>query len=82
MNHYTQLTKNMVKHLKKGEEVSLNALLVKIKEDKLVLTIKQEGREMEAFYRLDKGDYFGLSKEQLRDIFSQKERPIFTAVKK
>ena len=82
MNHYTQLTKNMVKHLKKGEEVSLNALRVKIVEDKLVVTLKRDDQEMELFYRLEKGDYFGLSKEQLKDIFAQREKPIFTTNKR
>lgn len=82
MVYYTQFTKNMVKHLKKGEEVSFNALRVKIVEDKLIVTLKRENQEIELFYRLEKGNYFGLSKEQLKDIFSQKEKPIFTSNKR
>ncbi len=82
MLNYTKLTKNMVKHLKKGEEVSLNALRVKIVEDKIIITIKEGSRETELFYRLEKGDYFGFSRDQLKNIFSQREEPIFITNKK
>ena len=82
MNQYTRLTQNMVKHLKKGEEVSFNGLLVKIVEDKLVVNFKRDKQETELFYRLESGNYFGLSKEQLKDIFSQKEKPIFSTSKR
>lgn len=79
MKSYTALTQNMFKHLAHGEEVQYGAFRVKTLEDKIIVRgVLQDGREMELHYRLRPGKDAGFSKEQLKNIFAFREKPLFS----
>ena len=76
---YTALTQNMFKHLARGEEVQYGAFRVKTVDDKIVVRgVLQDGREMELHYRLRQGKEAGFSKEQFKNIFAFREKPLFS----
>ena len=75
---YDRLTKNLFKHLAKGEEVQYMNLLIRKEGDRIVVKGRLEsGEEVELFYRAERGHMFGLSKEQLKRIVTFKEKPLF-----
>ena len=79
MKSYTALTQNMFKHLAHGEEVQYGALRVKMVDDKIIVRgVSQDGREMEWHYRLRQGKEAGFSKEQFKNIFAFREKPLFS----
>ena len=76
---YTALTHNMFKHLARGEEVQYGAFQVKTVDDKIIVRgVLQDGREMEVPYRLRQGKEAGFSKEQFKNIFAFREKPLFS----
>ena len=76
---YTALTQNMFKHLAQGEEVQYGAFRVKMVDNKIVVRgVLQDGREMELHYRLRQGKEAGFSKEQFKNIFAFREKPLFS----
>ncbi len=76
---YTALTQNMFKHLARGEEVQYGTFRVKTVDDKIVVRgVLQDGREMELHYRLRQGKEAGFSKEQFKNIFAFREKPLFS----
>jgi hypothetical protein len=78
MKKYTALTQNMFRHLARGEEVQYNAFQDKSVEDKLiVLGQYQDGLEVEMQFRRRPGKEAGFSKEQFKNIFAFREKPIF-----
>jgi len=78
MKTYTALTQNMFRHLARGEEVQYNAFQVKSVEDKLIVRGQyQDGREVEMHFRRRPGKDAGFSKEQFKNIFAFREKPLF-----
>jgi hypothetical protein len=76
---YTALTQNMFKHLARGEEVQYGTFRVKMVDDKIIVRgVLQDGREMELHYRLRQGKEAGFSKEQFKNIFAFREKPLFS----
>lgn len=78
MKRYDSFTQNLFRQLAKGNQVLYRDFLLTVKEDKLVVRAASEGKQIEFHYRLRKGDDFGFSKEQLKDIFANREKPIYT----
>lgn len=79
MKSYTALTQNMFKHLARGEEVQYGAFHVKTLDEKIIVRgVLQDGREMELHYRLRPGKEAGFSKEQFKNIFAFREKPLFS----
>jgi hypothetical protein len=79
MKKYTVLTQNMFRHLARGEEVEYQAFRVKTTDGKLVIRgALPDGREMELHYRLRPGKEAGFSKEQFKNIFAFREKPLFS----
>lgn len=79
MKKYTALTQNMFRHLARGEEVQYGAFRVKTADEKLVVRgVVQDGREVELHYRVRPGKEEGFSKEQFKNIFAFREKPIFS----
>jgi hypothetical protein len=79
MKKYTALTQNMFRHLARGEEVQYQSFRVKAADEKLVVRgALQDGREVELHYRLRPGNEVGFSKEQFKNIFAFREKPIFS----
>ncbi len=75
---YDRLTKNLFKHLARGDEVQYLNLLIRKDGDRIVVRGRLEGgEEVELFYRAEKGDMYGLSKEQMKRIVAFKEKPLF-----
>ena len=78
MKKYTALTQNMFRHLSRGEEVQYNGFEVKSVDDKLIVRGQYpDGRELEMHYRRRPGKESGFSKEQFKNIFAFREKPIF-----
>ena len=76
---YTALTQNMFKHLARGEGVQYGAFRVKTVDGKIIVRgVLQDGREMELHYRLRQGKEAGFSKEQFKNIFAFREKPLFS----
>jgi hypothetical protein len=76
---YTALTQNMFKHLAHGEEVQYGTFRVKTVDGKIIVRgVLQDGREMELHYRLRQGKEAGFSKEQFKNIFAFREKPLFS----
>ena len=76
---YTALTQNMFKHLAHGEEVQYGAFRVKTVDDKIIVRgVLQDGREVEMHYRLRQGKEAGFSKDQFKNIFAFREKPLFS----
>ena len=76
---YTALTQNMFKHLARGEEVQYGAFRVKTVDNKIVVRgVLQDGREVELHYRLRQGKEAGFSKDQFKNIFAFREKPLFS----
>ena len=79
MKRYTALTQNMFRHLARGEEVEYQAFRVKTSDGKLVVRgALKDGREVELHYRVRPGKEAGFSKEQFKNIFAFREKPIFS----
>ena len=79
MKRYTALTQNMFKHLARGEEVQYRSFQVKSIEDKLVVRgMLQDGRAVELHFRRRPGKEAGFSKEQFKNIFAFREKPLFS----
>ena len=79
MKQYTALTQNMFRHLSRGEEVQYNAFQVKCVEEKLIVRGKhQDGREVELHFWRRPGKDAGFSKEQFKNIFAFREKPIYS----
>jgi hypothetical protein len=79
MKKYTALTQNMFRHLARGEEVQYRAFQIKSVEDKLIVRGElQDGREVELHYRRRPGKEAGFSKEQFKNIFAFREKPLFS----
>lgn len=79
MKKYTVLTQNMFRHLARGEEVQYQAFRVKSTDGKLIVRgARKDGREMELHYRVRPGREAGFSKEQFKNIFASREKPIFS----
>ncbi len=79
MKKYTALTQNMFRHLARGEEVQYQALRVKTMEGKVIVRgAYKDGHEVELHYRLRPGKEVGFSKEQFKNIFASREKPLFS----
>lgn len=77
MKRYDALTQNLFRQLAKGNQILYMNFLLTVKEDKLVLRATLEGREFEFHYRLRKGQDYGFSREQFKNIFSNREKPMY-----
>ena len=79
MKKYTALTQNMFRHLARGEEVQYGAFRIKTAEEKIIVRgVVKDGHEMELHYRLKQGNEAGFSKEQFKNIFAMREKPLFS----
>ena len=79
MKKYTALTQNMFRHLARGEEVQYGAFRIKTAEEKIIVRgVVKDGHEMELHYRLRQGNEAGFSKEQFKNIFAMREKPLFS----
>ena len=78
IKQYNALTDNLFRQLAKGNSVIYNGLLLKVEEDKLVVKGKLQNKDMELHYRLKKGDHYGFSKEQFKNIVAAREKPMFS----
>jgi len=77
MKVYTSFTKNFFKHLSKGEEVQYYSYRIIAKDGKIIIKKKEKDGEFEFHYWIKKGENFGFSKEQFKEIFANIEKPIF-----
>ncbi len=78
---YTEVSKNLLKHLAKGEEVVYRNLTLRKEGDKLRVKGKLEsGEYLEYVYKLEKGDMWGLSRPQIKRILSFEESPLFKTI--
>lgn len=79
MKSYTALTQNMFRHLARGEEVQYLNFQVKSVEEKLVVRGQlKDGREVELHFKRRPGKDAGFSKEQFKNIFAFREKPMFS----
>lgn len=79
MKRYTALTQNMFRHLARGEEVQYQAFRVKSTDDKLIVRgALKDGREVELHFRTKPGKEAGFSKEQFKNIFAFREKPLYS----
>lgn len=79
VKHYTALTQNMFRHLARGEEVQYQSFRVKSSDGKLIVRgALKDGREMELHYRAKPGKEAGFSKEQFKNIFAFREKPLYS----
>jgi hypothetical protein len=79
MKKYTALTQNMFRHLARGEEVQYQTFRVKTADGKLIVKgALKDGREVEFHYRIRPGKEAGFSKEQFKNIFAFREKPMFS----
>lgn len=78
IKQYTALTDNLFRQLAKGNPVIYNGLLLKVESDKLVVKGKVQNKDMELHYRLKKGEHYGFSKEQFKNIVTSREKPMFS----
>lgn len=75
---FDRLRNSLIQQLSRGKEVLFkNAFLMKKKGDNIVLRYKVEGQEVELFFKAEKGDTYGLSKDQLKRIVAFQEKPAF-----
>lgn len=78
---YTEVSKNLLRHLAKGEEVIYRNLTLRKEGDKLKVRGRLEAGEiLEYVYKLEKGDMWGLSKQQIKRILSFQETPMFKTI--
>jgi hypothetical protein len=79
MKGYTALTQNMFRHLARGEEVQYGTFRVKTVDEKIIVRgMLKDGREVELHYRVRAGKENGFSKEQFKNIFAFREKPLFS----
>ena len=79
MKKYTALTQNMFRHLARGEEVQYGTFQIRIVEEKIVVRGSgKDGRQLEMHYRRRRGKDEGFSKEQFKNIFASREKPLFS----
>ena len=79
MKKYTALTQNMFRHLARGEEVQYGTFQIRIVEEKIVVRgAGRDGRQLEMHYRRRRGKDEGFSKEQFKNIFASREKPLFS----
>ena len=79
VREYSEITKNLLKRLKKDKKVLYNSILIKIEDNKLIIGAKKDDQEMELFYKLKEEEFSNLSPKRLKDIVAQKEKPDFVA---
>ena len=79
MKKYTALTQNLFRHLARGEEVQYGSFQIRIVEEKIVVRgLGKDGRQLELHYRRRPGRDEGLSKQQFKNIFASREKPLFS----
>ncbi len=79
MKKYTALTQNMFRHLARGEEVQYGTFHIRIVEEKIIVCGPgKDGRRLELHYRRRPGSDEGFSKQQFRNIFASREKPLFS----
>ena len=79
MKKYTALTQNMFRHLARGEEVQYGSFQVRIVEEKIIVRGSgRDGRRLELHYRRRPGNDEGFSKQQFKNIFASREKPLFS----
>ncbi len=75
---FDRLRSSLIQQLSRGKEVLFkNAFLLKKKDANIVLRYKADGQEVELFFKAEKGDTYGLSKDQLKRIVAFQEKPAF-----
>lgn len=79
MKKYTALTQNMFRHLARGEEVQYGTFQIRIVAEKIVVRgLGKDGRQLELHYRRRPGSDEGFSKQQFKNIFASREKPLFS----
>jgi len=78
IKEYTALTDNLFRQLAKGHPVRYNSLLFRVEDDKLIVEGRLKDKDVELHYRLKKGNKYGFSKEQFKDILASREKPLFS----
>ena len=78
MISFDRIRGSLIQQLSKGKEVVFKkSLILKKKGNNIVLRCMIEDQEVELFFKAEKGDNFGLSKEQLKRIVTFQEKPAF-----
>lgn len=79
MKKYTALTQNLFRHLARGEEVQYGTFQIRVVGEKIVVRgIGKDGRQLELHYRRRPGSEEGFSKQQFKNIFASREKPLFS----
>jgi hypothetical protein len=78
IKQYTALTDNLFRQLAKGYPVRYNNLLLKVEEGKIVVKGELDNKNVELHYWLKKGNHYGFSKEQFKNILASREKPMFS----
>ena len=79
MKKYTALTQNLFRHLARGEEVQYGTFQIRVGEEKIVVRgLGKDGRQLELHYRRRPGSEEGFSKQQFKNIFASREKPLFS----
>ena len=74
---FTRLTKNLVKNLKISKIVDYNNNSIQIKDDKLIITLKENNLLVEYYFNVEKDGKLDITLERLKNIFNLKEKPLF-----
>jgi hypothetical protein len=79
---FTRLTKNLVKNLKISKIVDYNNNSIQIKDDKLIITLKENNLLVEYYFNVEKDGKLDITLERLKNIFNLKEKPLFRCAAK
>jgi|GEM_PF-3137267 len=80
---YSAVTKNLLKQLARGETLQYNQFELRRDGEKLILRGEVDRGEVELHFRLQSGETFGLSLDQIKRIVGLQEKPLFqTTVRK
>ena len=79
MKKYTALTQNLFRHLAAARRCNTAPFRFGIVEEKIVVRgLGKDGRQMELHYRRRSGSEEGFSKQQFKNIFASREKPLFS----
>lgn len=79
---FNRITKNLIKNLKVGKNVTYNKNSIQLRDDKLVIILRENNLLVEYFYSANRDGKLDITLERLKNIFNSKEKPLFRCVVK
>lgn len=77
IKRFDSLAQNFFRQLAKGKEVMYQHLLVTVKEEKIIVKGRWHDKDLELHFRVQPGSEYGFSKEQFKNIFAQRAKPLY-----